>query len=81
MTVAAEAVQSLPAISPRARRRRLLWARFLRRKVAVACLIVIVVFVLAGRVRAAHRAVRLRRRGLQQRCSRHPSWHHLLGTD
>ena len=38
---------AVPAISPRARRRRLLLARFLRRKVGVGCLVIITFFVVA----------------------------------
>jgi ABC-type dipeptide/oligopeptide/nickel transport system permease subunit len=77
MTAVAE---PLPALGARARRRRLLWARFLRRKLAVACLIVIVVFVLAGAFAPlvapyGYSAVDF------QALRAPPSWHHLFGTD
>jgi peptide/nickel transport system permease protein len=79
MTVAAEAFEPR-AVSPRSRRRRLLWARFLRRKLAVACLIVIVAFVIAGAFAPliapySYKAVDF------EHLLAHPSAQHLLGTD
>jgi peptide/nickel transport system permease protein len=71
---------AVPALSPRARRRRLLWARFLRRKVAVVCLLVIVIFVVAGAFAPwiapySPRAVDF------DHTTAPPSWQHLFGTD
>jgi len=80
MSVAVDALETVPAINPRSRRRRLLWARFLRRKLAVACLVVIVFFVLAGVLAPlvapfGYKAVDF------EHVLAHPSWRHLFGTD
>jgi peptide/nickel transport system permease protein len=80
MTFAVDAVESLPTISPRARRRRLLWARFLRRKLGVACLIVIVAFVLAGALAPLVAPYGYAAVDFNAPLAP-PSWHHLLGTD
>jgi peptide/nickel transport system permease protein len=80
MTVAAEAVESLRSISPHARRSRLLWARLLRRKLAVACLIVIVAFVIAGALAPLIAPYGYAAADFNRPLAP-PSWHHLLGTD
>ena len=70
-----------PALtSPRARRRRLLRKRFLRRPAAVASLLVILVFLVAA-VFAPYVAPRSPASTDFNALLAHPSWHHLLGTD
>jgi peptide/nickel transport system permease protein len=71
---------AMPIVNPRSRRRRLLWARFLRRKMAIPCLIVIILFVVAGAFApliapASFSAVDF------NALLAHPSWSHLFGTD
>jgi peptide/nickel transport system permease protein len=77
MTTVAE---SMPAMSPRARRRRLLWARFLRRRLAVVCLLVIVLFVVAGAFAPLIAPFGYSAVDFNHLLAR-PSWHHLFGTD
>jgi peptide/nickel transport system permease protein len=71
---------AVPAISPRARRRRLLLARFLRRKVGVVCLLIITFFVLAG-VFAPWVAPESYRQTDFLHVRAAPSWQHPFGTD
>jgi peptide/nickel transport system permease protein len=71
---------AIEAANPGARRRRLLWARFLRRKSAVACLIVIVAFVLAGALAPLIAPETQSAVDFNALLAR-PSWHHLFGTD
>jgi peptide/nickel transport system permease protein len=73
-------VEAAPAISPRARRRRLLRKRFLRRPMAVAGLIVVLVFVVTAvfaPLLAPHPAADTDFNALLS----HSSSKHLLGTD
>ena len=71
---------AVPALSPRARRRRLLLARFLRRKVGVGCLLIITFFVVAG-VFAPWIAPESYRHYDFLHVLAKPSWQHPFGTD
>jgi peptide/nickel transport system permease protein len=66
--------------SPRARRRRLLWTRFRRRPVAVAALVVVLLF-LATAILAPYIAPYTPEHTDFNNTFAHSSWHHLLGTD
>lgn len=71
---------AMPAISPRAQRRRLLLARFLRRKVGVVCLLIITFLVIAG-VFAPWIAPESARQTDFVHVLAKPSWQHPFGTD
>ena len=76
------AVDTTVLISPRARRRRLLWKRFLRRPVTVVSLVVILIF-LGAAVFAPYVAPydpNAADLTLHAQLT-HPTWHHLFGTD
>jgi peptide/nickel transport system permease protein len=66
--------------NPRARRRRLLRKRFLRRPVAVVCLAIILVFIVVG-VFAPLVAPYGQADADLENVLAHPSWEHLFGTD
>jgi peptide/nickel transport system permease protein len=80
MTAAVAPIAEIAEADPRACRRRTLRRRFMRRPVAVASLVVVLIFLLvalfapwvapesAGQTDFSHTLA-------------HPSWHHLLGTD
>lgn len=71
---------AVPAASPRARRRRLLLARFLRRKVAVTCVLVIAAFVIAGAFAPWLAPASPRHQDYLHVLAK-PSWQHPFGTD
>jgi peptide/nickel transport system permease protein len=74
------AAETIVLVNPRARRRRMLRKRFLRRPTAVASLVVVLLFLVVA-IFAPLIAPESASATDFNAVLAHPSWHHLLGTD